>query len=250
MIGRPNAPTAIAIGIAVLLLLVRLLAPSFFMTMTRPLLVAGSALSNVAAAGASVFTSHASLEKQRDDALAAQAILAGENQILAAKVADLTALLGSRAEAPAGILAAVLARPPVAAYDELVIDAGGNEGVAQGAMVFGNGGIPLGTVSGTTAHAARVSLYSTSGRSIDALVGASRVPVRLTGQGAGAFTASVPRDAGVAVGDALYIVGPGSLPIGTVSSLDSDPSSPTATLHIQPFVNPFTISWVTVSRMP
>jgi cell shape-determining protein MreC len=190
------------------------------------------------------------LERERDAAVAAQNALTEQNRTLSAKVADLTALLGSRTEAPPGIVAAVLARPPVSPYDELVLDAGEAEGVREGAAVYGNGGVPLGIVASVTAHAARVALYSAPGRETPALAGAARVPFTLVGAGAGAFTASVPRDAGVAVGDALYAGGAGSIPIGTVAAVDSDPSSPSAAIRIDPVANPFSITWVTVAPAP
>ena len=95
-----------------------------------------------------------------------------------------------------------------------------------------------------------MALYSTPGRATDALVGVSRTPIELHVARARSALHRVPRraEAGVAVGDVVYVTGPGSLPIGTVSKIDSDPSSPTSTLHITPAAEPLHHHpWVTIA---
>ena len=60
------------------------------------------------------------------------------------------------------------------------------------------------------------------------------------------MTASVPRSAGISVGDTVYAPGPGSLPIATVARVDSVPSSPAVTLRILPSLNLFSVTRVTL----
>ncbi len=66
--------------------------------------------------------------------------------------------------------------------------------------------------------------------------------------GAGSFSSTIPQTSSVAVGDTVYVPGPGALPIGTVIKIDTDASSPTEVLHVQPLVNLFSITWVEIAR--
>jgi hypothetical protein len=74
------------------------------------------------------------------------------------------------------------------------------------------------------------------------------MPIALEGAGAGAFRATVPREAGLAAGEMVYLPGPGAIPVGTVVRVDADPSSPRATIHIRPHTSPFSITWVEIGN--
>lgn len=186
--------------------------------------------------------------QQRDELQAENTALAAENAALSARAADLTNLLGTRTAPAKGVVASVVARPPVAPYDVLIIDQGASDGVATGAAAYGSGGTPLGTVSETTSHTARIQLFSAPGVKTEGWAGSGRIPLTLTGAGSGAFHASVAKEAGVAVGDGVYISGNGAEPIGTITAIESDPSSPSVVLDIRPYANPFSLVWVTIER--
>lgn len=236
----------VVVAILFVLLLLRLLAPDLLITLVSPLSRAGSAVSaSVAGTGAffenkdKLVLSIAELERER-------VALNAENAVLAARVSDLTNLLGTRTERTPGILAGVVARPPVSPYDVLVIDAGAQEGVVPGALVHGAGGTPVGTVASRSAENARVLLFSSPGRETSVWAGEARIAMQMIGRGSGALEAIIPRDAVIAVGDLVYVAGPGSLPIGSVHSIHADPASPKAKVLIRPLTNPFQITWVTV----
>lgn len=235
----------IAAGIVVLLVTaIRFLAPGAVSAIATPIWSTGTAAT--AAVGNTLsFSSAASLRASLTQAQSEQAALAAQNAVLAARVADLEQLLGGRESAP-GILASVYLRPPVSPYDVLGIDQGVAEGVREGMTVLGPGGTPIGRVSEVEESRARVVLYSSVGVSTEGWAGAQKVPVTLTGLGAGAFRASVPREAGVVVGDGVYVPAAGAAPIGSVVSIDSDPSSPIVELHVRPYTNPFSLTWVSV----
>lgn len=235
----------IAMGaIAVLLVLVRFIAPGALTTIATPFWNAGS--SATAAVGSSLsFTSSQASQRALTERDAENAALSAQNAVLSARVADLERLLGGREEAP-GILASVTSRPPVSPYDVLGIDRGVTSGVIEGAFVLGPGGTPIGTVSETAPTHARVVLYSAVGVATEGWAGVERVPVTLSGIGAGAVRAVVPREAGVAVGDGVYVAAAGAAPIGTIVAIDSDPSSPSVELHVRPYTNPFSLTWVSV----
>ena len=60
------------------------------------------------------------------------------------------------------------------------------------------------------------------------------------------MNASVARSADIVEGDAIFISGPGTLPIGFVTRIDSNPSSPSVTLRITPALNLFSLTWISV----
>lgn len=241
--GGGAAAAAVAL-LVLIVLAVRFAAPGLLARLSSPLWNAGARLT---ASVGSIAGTRAS-EASPQELAAENTALTAQNAALTAKVADLTALLGTRTEPEKGIVASVLARPPVAPYDVLIIDQGTNAGVALGALAFGPGGTPVGTVGVATSRESRVALFSTKGLQTNAWIGASRIPVTLTGAGAGAFTASLPRTAGVAPGDGVYVAAYGAVPIGTVVKVESDPSSPSVNLDVRPYTNPFSLTWVTVSR--
>lgn len=234
--------------VALILLLLRFVVPGALVAMSAPAWRMSAAIADAIHAQSATFESPAKLQGELDAASAQITTLTDENKTLAAQVADLKKLLGTRSEAPPAVLAGVLARPPESPYDTLVIDQGSHSSVMPGALVRGPGGVPVGKVSSVTAASARVVLFSAPGTATDGWAGEDRVPLTIHGAGAGAFLASVPKDAELSVGDTVYVAGEGAAPIGTVVRIDSDPSASAATLYIAPFLNPFSLTWVLVSR--
>lgn len=232
-------------GIAFLLLTLRLLAPGLFITLVAPAWQTGSAFLGATAAAVPL-ESRAVLINEREQLARENEMLRNNNAALAARAADLERLLGGRTEASAGVLAGVIARPPVSPYDVLVIDTGREAGIAVGDVVLGPGGMPIGAITEANAGNARATLFSQPGRITEGWLGETRIPVRLVGAGAGAFDAELPGVAGALVGDFVFVPGPGALPAGQVAALITDPSSPTVLLRIRPAVNPFSLTWVTV----
>ena len=231
--------------VVLVLLILRILAPGIFAALVSPKFLIGQAVTEKVGTTVSLET-RADLMKDRERLMRENEALRAERAILAARATDLERLLGSRTERTSGILAGVLARPPVSPYDVLVVDQGSNAGVRIGATAYGPGGIPIGTVTNADARTARVTLYSHTGNVTEGWAGPTRIPVKLTGTGAGGFDAEIPGTAGALVGDQIYVPGPGALPIATITEVVTDPSSPSVVLHIQGMVNPFSITWVTI----
>ncbi len=166
--------------------------------------------------------------------------LANENLLLRSRLRD----VGAERELPSdtGLLAGVLARPPVSPYDVLVVDLGSDAGVGQGMIAYALG-VPVGTVAEVNARSARVLLYSAPERITEGWIGENRLPVTLIGAGSGVFEADVARELAVTEGELVYVP-PGALPIGRVVRIESHASSPRSVLRIQPLVNPLALTWV------
>ena len=230
----------VAVGIAVFLLAVRLLLPNVFWTVLSPLYHAADA---IGAGSHSFFAGFedASVLALRNEELEKQnAALVDENRALADKAGALDAL------SPGGIAAGVVSRPPESPYDSLIVKVGSKEGVVPGMEAFGPGGVPVGVVTDVLPDFSRVLLFSSPSMTFDAWLGGKHTPIRITGGGGGSFRASLPRLAGVAQGDQVYVAAGGALPIGSVVRIDTDPSSPVVTLQIQGAVNPFTLTWLSL----
>ena len=239
---------AYALAVALVVLLVRFVAPNLFWRVFSPIFRGADALAAQTHVFTSYFSDTAALAAVNERLKSENAALASENQILLQKVAGLSALLGSATQknTPSGVLAGIVARPPESPYDTLVLGAGAREGVVRGMEAYGDGGAPIGVVETVLPDFSRVVLFSTPGMVTNGWVGHANTPLTISGAGGGAMTASLPRAAGIAVGDTVFVPGPGALPVGSVVRIDGDPSSPTITLRILPALNPFSITWVSV----
>ncbi len=239
---------AIALTILVLIFGARFVFPNTFSFVLTPVWSLGSTLSASVGSSSDVFSSQAQQQAERVTLLARTDELSAENAVLAARLSDLTKLLGNRTEPVRGIVAGVAARPPMSPYDVLILDTGTSAGVQVGALVEGAGGIPLGTIAATTNFGSRVLLYSTPGKVTSAWLGEERLPLEVTGVGSGAFRASVAREVVVKEGDLIYFAGQGAVPSGVVIDASADPSDTKTRLQIRPFLNLFSVTWVTITH--
>jgi cell shape-determining protein MreC len=251
--------TGAVVVIVVVLILLRSFLPQVFFALAAPLWESGSALSTDVGSFFAGIGNSAKLVQENKTLSQEILTLQNENTVLTARSQDLTSLLSVSSEsaggtgtsgasgARAGILAGVLASPPLSPYDTFIVSSGSAQGVERGAQVYAAGGIPIGTVTEVTSTTAIVQLLSTPGVTTNGWAGTARVPVEVMGVGAGSYTATLPAAASVSVGDSVYAPGPGAVPFGTVTKIDADPSSPTVVLHIQSLVNMFSITWVEIS---
>lgn len=235
---------AVVGGILLVLLGVRLIVPDVFIAISNPFWSAGNGIS--AAVGYLIPEEPSRVREERDTLTRERDRLTEELAVARARITDLERLVGADEAADPGIPAGVLVRPPVTPYDMLVVDAGAREGVRVGAGVYGPGGAPVGTIALVSPENAHVSFFSAAGRVTEGWLGEARTPITLTGAGAGAFYATASKDAAIAIGTNVYVPGPGALPIGTVERVDTNPSTPVATVYVRPLVNPFTVTWVTI----
>lgn len=226
-----------ALGVLFILLLIRLIVPGFFVTMFSPFWHLGNQLSDASALEESTASKLARLKSLE----AENETLRNENRLLKANVEEDTF--------EQGIIAGVIARPPLAPYDVLIVGAGSADGVYEGMRVFSRH-IPVGVVESVAERSSRIVLFSTTGKTTDGWVGEKRHPISLRGNGAGTFEADVARESGVIEGDQVYLPGAGSYPVGVVVKIESEPSSPRAVVSVRPFANPFTMTSVSILASP
>ncbi len=231
---------ALALALAIVVLGARLLLPNVFWYTFSPLFHISNTLASDSHVFIASFGDASRLTLQNETLANENAALALENQTLLQKMNSISGL-GAETR---GIVAGVVARPPLSPYDTLMLSVGSGAGITSGMEAFGEGGVPLGVVSSIQNNFSRITLFSSPSMSTQGWVGKENVPLIIRGAGAGAMQASVPRSASIAEGDIVFLPGPGMLPIGSVVRIDSDPSSPSVTLRIQSAINLFSLGWV------
>lgn len=156
-------------------------------------------------------------------------------------------------------LAAVLKRPPIAPYDELVIDIGSSDGVTVGNQVYASGNVLIGQVSDVLGQTSKVALYSSPNMTYDVLitdnsVGSTTggigkntiVPAVAHGLGGGQFSVQVPRDVVASAGDVVTVPSISGKTIGVVGAVIMDPAQPFETILFTSLTNIYDLRWVLV----
>ncbi len=246
LLSRDVSWGVLAVTLVALIMIMRIVLPNFFWQVFSPVFQVSESLGAGSHAFFTRFSDTAMLARQKEQLENENAALASENQMLLKKVENLSDLLGGPVvqKGISGILAGVVAGPPMSPYDTLMLAAGREDGVALGMEAFGAGGVPVGIVSSVLDDFSRVTLFSSSGVTMSGWVGRENTPLSISGVGGGVMQAVVARSADVTPGDIVFMPGPGMLPVGSVLRVESDPLSPAVTLRIQPMINPFSISWV------
>ena len=154
----------------------------------------------------------------------------------------------NRADGKVFILANVLSKPPVSLYDTIIIDAGEKQGVLQGATVYVNGNVPIGTVSEVMSGTSLIQLYSSPSQKMDARIDPLGIDVTLFGHGGGNFLVSVPHD--VTVPQNAIVVSKEVNPhvLGVLQKTISDPRDSSQTLIFSTPINLNQLNFVEVEK--
>ncbi len=170
------------------------------------------------------------LENQEDQLIASA--LKNENN-------DLKNILGRKNTDQKEILASILAKPTFSPYDTLIIDVGSADGIAAGDQVLALGNIYIGYVSEVYDNASKVTLYSSSGETVNVLVGAGTIEKQATGMGGGNFSVVAPVNSNIALDDPIIMPSISSNIFSTVEKIDVKPTDSFETIL---FKNPVNIS--------
>jgi len=239
---------SIVLAIVVLFALFRFVAPNAFLTVMTPFFSAGS-FTYEHTSSIFISISHSqSLHNKNNKLILQNEALINRNRALSTRVDTLTKLIGTTTPSAYGVVASVLARPTQSPYDTLVIDAGTESGSVVGDVVTASGGIPIGTIKDVSSLSARVLLFSSPGIKTIAWVGMANNPITLKGTGAGTFTASIPHQTKITIGDLVFVPGSPSFAIGSVVGVDAVPGIVMETLRIKPFINIFSLISVIVTH--
>jgi cell shape-determining protein MreC len=145
-------------------------------------------------------------------------------------------------------VASVLTRPPQSPYDLFVIDAGLEDGLAEGALVSLPEGPLLGRVSDLSARSAKVKLFSSSGEKTSAVLERGRVPVELEGLGGGSFKIIVPRETVTVAGDRVLSSDTAGNLLAVVEGMETGPTDSFKEILARSPANIFSVRLVSISK--
>ncbi len=154
----------------------------------------------------------------------------------------------SRSAAGDDVLGIVLSRPPVSAYDTLVIDIGSSDGVAKGDKVYADGDALIGDISEVYANQSKVSLFSTPGRTISVNIGEADTTAEAKGRGLGNFLLHVPVEIGIKEGDIISLSQIRPHTFGVVEKIIVDSSDSLQTILFKSPININSLRFVEVDR--
>ncbi|MFA5997658.1 MAG: rod shape-determining protein MreC [Candidatus Paceibacterota bacterium] len=240
---RRNTTLVILVALSVFVLVV----PPVRGAITQAAYLVAPSFWNVGSSTANIWNSFLTNFRDKNFLVNENAMLRGEidrmqaqvldRNLLAERVVTLEGTLG-RAQGDDRVTATVFVNQNKSPYDILVIDAGSDNGVAQGDdVVFAGSGV-IGEIAEVTSTASKVRLYSSSGVDTQAVVGSHFVPIVAAGHGMGNFEAKVPQDSIVAVGDSV-VTTKGNLILGSVSLVEEKPAEPFKRIY---FRTPFNIT--------
>lgn len=144
------------------------------------------------------------------------------------------------------IIASVLTRPNVSAYDTFIVDVGRSLGVENGNYVIVPGGIIIGLVGEVFNTTAIIKSFSTPGEEVSVVMGSQRVAAIATGMGGGNFVVELPRDIGVEEGDNIIMPGISPKLFGVVEKIIADTTQPFQTILFKNPVNIAELKWVQI----
>jgi hypothetical protein len=147
------------------------------------------------------------------------------------------------------IIAGVLSAPNESPYDTLILDAGADDGVRVGSLVF-NAWSPIGTIIETAKRTSTVTLFSTPG--VASIVYSPRegTMAKAIGMGGATFRVLMPHGSTVAVGDPFIMPTLGGGVIGTVARVWNDPTEPGVLAAVSASSSLRAIRMVSIDREP
>lgn len=145
-------------------------------------------------------------------------------------------------------LAVVLARPPRAPYDTLVLDSGRAEGVAVGDLVAASETFIIGVIEQVTAETSIARLFSAPGVATEVLLGNRGPSVQAIGKGGGNFEARIPIGTEVVIGQRVFLPVITPHVFAIVEHVAFDPRDSSRTVLFRSPVNPFELRYVTILR--
>lgn len=140
-----------------------------------------------------------------------------------------------------GHIAYISQRPPVSAFDTLVL-AIGNDEVKEKQYVFGPGNVLLGEIQEILGSNSKAILYSTSGHETAAFI-KDKAPIKLKGTGNGNFVGELPKNLTIPVDTVIMLEGTNNViaRVGTTTIAEGDA---TQKVYARTPINLQALSWV------
>jgi len=192
----------------------------------KPVLVFRDSVSNKFSNNSSFFKSKKSLlEENRKLQLELDEMSAklSSYDSVAQENVQIKEILGRKAERTDMVLASILSKPNQSPYGTLVVDAGIDQDVSVGNIVFALGNIPIGRVAEVYKSSSKIILFSTPGEKTEAVLPVKDIFMELVGRGTGNFEMILLRDLELAEGSGVVLPGINAYLLATVEKIISDP---------------------------
>lgn len=174
----------------------------------------------------------------------------------------LKSLLGKYRDDSNMILAGVVLRPPRTPFDSLMIDAGSDQDILEGDLVFADVNYAIGVISSVSEKTSTVALFSSSGQKIDGLINSdlessmststkrvnSLSPVSIEGRGGGNFYIKLPKNIKVKSGDPIIWPGAETIILGVVEVVESTEGDAYSQIYFKSPINMNSLRYVQVKK--
>lgn len=124
------------------------------------------------------------------------------------------------------ILAGILKRAPELPFGTLIIDAGSNNGIRNGAQVTVSGEALVGHIVEVFESSSKVKLISSTGEITKVIVGQESLALEAKGIGGESMEIDIPREININIGDIVSLPGINGLILGTVAKVEENSSDP------------------------
>jgi rod shape-determining protein MreC len=161
---------------------------------------------------------------------------------------DLKALLSRIKNPDKYILGSVISRPPQSPYDILIIDAGSNEGVKNGAQVTAFSDVLLGYVTEIYPNYSKVKLISFPGQQTNVNLLTAKISGIATGDGGENMERQIPNSIDVNWGEQIVTQGTFPLAVGTVERIEVSTTEPFKKLFFRLPINLQELKYVVVEK--
>lgn len=195
----------------------------------KPVLVVGRGVGEKFQGGGGFFSSKNSLLKENEQLKQKLAEIQAQVSNYDAVSRDnstLKEILFRKNENVPMVLAGILAKPNQSPYDTLIIDAGSNQNISLGALVFADGSVPVGKVEEVYTKTSKVTLFSSPGQKTEVLVNVAEeqnITMALVGRGGGNFEMTLPRDLSLPKDKEVVLQGITPYVVAKVVTIISDP---------------------------
>jgi len=176
-----------------------------------------------------------------------KSVILAKNQIEADNL-YLRKIFGLKEQSPAKpVLAQVIFLPDLIPYNSLVIDIGevnvnGNLKVGDWAI---SGAVIVGRVSEVGKTYSKIKLLSAE-KKVTVTIGSQNIPALVSGDGAGNYSAILPKNSSIAVGDRVVAPLLGNRLVGIVRHISRLDAQPTETVLIKTPVNLWQLKWLEI----
>ena len=182
----------------------------------------------------------------------------------------LRSLLGKTPVNSDMILSSVIERPPRTPFDSLILDIGDDQDIAEGDMVFSDGMYAIGIISSVSKHTSTVTLFSSSGQKIDALInspieGSKDIAnstttknikdkdylnsVTVEGRGGGNFYMKLPKNIKVKIGDPIVWPSSETIVLGSIEVIDSSEGDAYSQVYFKSPINMNSLRYVQIKKI-